>query len=164
MKRVSFEDMSCSVARSLEVIGEWWTLLIVRDVSLGKRRFDEIQASLGISRNILTARLNKLVDEGVLVRQHLGPSGSRHEYRLTDKGLELIPILVMISQWGDRWEADEDKGPPVEFVHRTCGHVMQPALTCDHCGEEVVARSVRAQRGEGWQDDPDHPVPLTAAG
>lgn len=158
MKRVSFDDMSCSIARSLDVVGEWWTPLIVREVFFGHRRFEEIRASLGISRNILTDRLNRLVEEGILVRHDIGQVGTRHEYRLTDKGIDLHGVLVALMQWGDRWMPDP-KGPPTQLVHLPCGEVTHPVMTCDHCGEEVTARSVRAVRGPGWIDVADHPLP-----
>lgn len=157
MRRVSFDAMSCSIARSLEVVGEWWTPLIVREISFGRRRFDEIQSGLGISRNVLTERLTKLVDDGVLERHNIARTGTRHEYLLTEKGQALMPVLVALMQWGDAWMADE-KGPPVELEHRACGHRTRPIFACSECGEELVAGSVTAHRGANWQNDPHHPV------
>ena len=98
VKRVSFDAMPCSIAQTLEVVGEWWTLLIVRDVSLGLRRFEEIQDDLGISRNILTDRLNKLVDDEILYRTNIATTGTRYDYRLTDKGRDLLPVLLALMQ------------------------------------------------------------------
>ena len=103
VRRVSFDEMQCSIAQSLEVVGEWWTPLIIREVSLGRRRFEEIQEDLGIARNVLTDRLNTLVEHGVLFRQNIAQSGTRHEYRLTEKGHDLFPLLVALLQWGDKW-------------------------------------------------------------
>jgi DNA-binding HxlR family transcriptional regulator len=158
MKRVSFDGMSCSIARSLETIGEWWTPLIVREVFFGRRRFDEIQGDLGISRNILTDRLTTLVDDGVLERRNIAQTGTRWEYHLTEKGRDLFPVLIALMQWGDRWAADDDKGPPVLFQHRSCGHDIGAAYVCTHCGETLTSDSLRARRGPGYQDAPDHPL------
>src|SRR3954451_4902391 len=103
MQRTSFEDMNCSVAQCLEVVGEWWSLLSVRDAFLGVRRFDDFQARLGISRNILTQRLTTLVDHGVLERALYQYNAPRSAYGLTDKGRDLWPVLTAIRQWGDLW-------------------------------------------------------------
>lgn len=157
MKRVSFDGMSCSIARSLETIGEWWTPLIVREVFFGRRRFDEIQGDLGISRNILTDRLSTLVEDGVLERRNIAQTGTRWEYHLTEKGRDLFPVLVALMQWGDRWAADE-KGPPVLFAHRGHDHDADPAFVCRTCGEELGPDSLKARRGPGWEDDPHHPL------
>lgn len=157
MKRVSFEPMACSIAQALEVVGEWWTPLIVREVFFGRRRFDEIQRDLGISRNILTDRLGSLVDAGVLERRDIGQTGTRWEYHLTEKGQDLWPVLTALMQWGDKWEVG-DKGPPVVMEHRTCGHPADPTYVCGHCGERLRSRDLRAHVAEGWEDDPTHPL------
>jgi len=157
MKRVSFEPMACSIAQALEVVGEWWTPLIVREVFWGRRRFDEIQRDLGISRNILTDRLSTLVDTGVLERRDIGQTGTRYEYHLTDKGRDLWPVLVALMQWGDKWETG-DKGPPVVMEHRACGHPADPVYVCGHCGEALGSRDLKAHVGEGWEGDPTHPL------
>jgi DNA-binding HxlR family transcriptional regulator len=135
--------MRCSVARSLEVVGEWWTLLILRDAFLGVRRFDDFQRDLGIARNILADRLATLVCEGILERRQYADHPPRHEYRLTEKGRDLYPVVVSLLRWGDRWAAD-DAGPPVELEHRVCGHRGTPVLTCPGCGQEVAAREMAA--------------------
>ena len=157
MRRVSFDDMQCSIAQSLEVVGEWWTPLIIREVSLGRRRFEEIQEDLGIARNVLTDRLNKLVDHDVLFRQNIAQNGVRYEYRLTEKGHDLFPLLVALLQWGDKW-MPSDKGPHTELVHTACDHVTHPVLTCSHCGEEITDADVRARPGKRFRDDPSHPI------
>ena len=113
--------MNCSVAQCLEVVGEWWSMLIVRDAFLGVTRFDDFQARLGISRNILNDRLNHLVDRGVLKRVAYQEHPPRSEYRLTDKGRDLWGVLTAMREWGDAWAAP--KGPPLEVVHEACGHV-----------------------------------------
>jgi DNA-binding HxlR family transcriptional regulator len=151
MQRKSFEAMNCSVAQCLEVIGEWWSMLVVRDAFLGVRRFDDFQARLGISRNILTARLASLVEAGVLEKVPYSEHPLRHEYRLTAKGRDLWPVLTTMREWGDRWAAPD--GAPVELVHKGCGEVTSLALTCSACGEAVDSRSVRARPGPGARPD-----------
>ena len=107
MQRTSFETMNCSVAQCLEVIGEWWSMLIVRDAFLGVRRFDDFQSRLGISRNILTTRLTSLVEAGVLQKVPYQERPLRHEYRLTEQGHDLWPVLTAMREWGDRWAAPD---------------------------------------------------------
>jgi DNA-binding HxlR family transcriptional regulator len=147
MQRTSFETMNCSVAQCLEVVGEWWSMLIVRDAFLGVRRFDDFQARLGISRNILNVRLNRLVDAGILDRVPYQDHPPRAEYRLTDKGRDLWPVMNAMRQWGDRWAAP--KGAPLEIVHTGCGHVVSAMTTCSECGEPLDAAAVRARPGPG---------------
>ncbi len=148
MKRTSFAAMHCSIARTLEVIGEWWTLLILRDAFLGVRRFDDFQRDLGIARNILTDRLNSLVEHGILRRDRYQEHPPRDEYRLTEKGLDLYPVLISLMGWGDRWTAGE-AGPPIVLEHRGCGHEGMPVMVCPHCRDEVTARTLRAHPGPG---------------
>ena len=152
MRRKSFEEMNCSVAQTLEVVGEWWTMLIIRDSFLGVTRFDDFQQRLGISRNILADRLEHLVDKGVLVRVPYQEHPVRHDYRLTDKGRDLWLVLTAMRQWGDRWAAEE--GPPVEVEHRACGHRTTVVATCSACGDPVDARSVRVRPGPGSANRP----------
>jgi DNA-binding HxlR family transcriptional regulator len=148
MQRTSFEDMNCSVAQCLELVGEWWSLLIVRDAFLGVTRFDDFQARLGISRNILNQRLNRLVDSGVLRRVPYQDHPPRSEYRLTDKGRDLWHVVTAMRQWGDRWAAPSG-GPPLKIRHTGCGRVVKVVPTCSHCGEPLDARSVTAVAGPG---------------
>ena len=147
MQRTSFRDMNCSVAQCLEVVGEWWSMLIVRDLFLGVTRFEDFQQRLGISRNILTQRLNHLVDEGVLKRVPYQEHPRRFEYRLTDKGRDLWHVVTAMRQWGDQWAMPA--GPPVEIRHTACGHVVSAVAACSHCGEPLDARSVTAVPGPG---------------
>ena len=147
MKRRSFEDMNCSVAQALEIVGEWWTLLILRDAFVGIRRFDDFQARLGISRGILNQRLNRLVEQGVLTRVPYQDHPPRDEYRLTDKGRDLWPVVTAMRQWGDTWAAPD--GPPLEIVHTACGHITQAVPTCSHCGEALGLHGLRAVPGPG---------------
>jgi DNA-binding HxlR family transcriptional regulator len=147
MRRTSFQDVNCSVAQCLEVVGEWWSLLIVRDAFLGVRRFDDFQGRLGISRSVLNQRLAGLVEQGVLERVRYQDHPPRDEYRLTDKGRDLWGVITAMRQWGDAWAAPH--GPPVEVVHIACGHPGEALFTCSHCGETLGPRTVRAVPGPG---------------
>ena len=147
MKRTSFETMNCSVAQCLEVVGEWWSLLILRDVFMGVRRFDDLQARLGISRNVLTQRLRHLVDSGVLERVPYQQNPPRYEYRLTEKGIDLWPVLISLVKWGDKHAAAS--GPPRIIEHRGCGGQVNDHLSCDRCGQPLTARDVITRPGPG---------------
>lgn len=144
MARTDFTEMACSVARTLGAVGEQWSLLIMRDAFLGVRRFEDFQRDLGIARNILSDRLNRLVSEGVLERRLYSRRPERHEYRLTEKGHDLFPVLLALQQWGDRWVAPEGS-PPRTIVHSECGRETRAITACIHCGGELTARSVRAE-------------------
>jgi len=150
MQLTSLADWNCSIARTLDVVGEWWTLLILRDAFRGTRRFDDFRDSLGLARSVLTARLAKLTEHGVLERQAYSQHPPRYEYHLTEKGRALFPVIAALIHWGDQW-APTPAGPPVELVHDTCGHVMAPVLTCPHCHGEVSAATVHSQPGPGAQ-------------
>jgi DNA-binding HxlR family transcriptional regulator len=147
VQRTSFEDLRCSVAQCLDVVGEWWSLLIVRDAFFGVTRFDDFQARLGISRNILTQRLNRLVEGGILKRVRYQEHPPRSEYKLTDQGRDLWHVVTAMRQWGDRWAAPG--GPPLEMRHTGCGHIIRAVPTCSHCGGPLDARSVTAVPGPG---------------
>jgi DNA-binding HxlR family transcriptional regulator len=138
-------DLTCSVARSLSVVGDRWTLLVLRDAFLGARRFEQFGA-VGLTRHRLTDRLKRLVAAGVLDRVRYQDRPPRFEYRLTEKGRDLWPVVVSLTRWGDRWMAGDD-GPPVELVHRDCGHTVMPQLACPHCAMPVSARDMRARAG-----------------
>jgi DNA-binding HxlR family transcriptional regulator len=148
MERKSFSDMNCSVAQCLEVVGEWWSMLIVRDAFLGVTRFDQFQSRLGISRNILNQRLSHLVAAGVLDRVPYCDKPLRFDYRLTDEGRDLWPVLTAMRQWGDRHRAPS--GPPMRISHRRgCGRLCEAVLVCSECGEPLAARDVEAVEGPG---------------
>ncbi|WP_127354164.1 winged helix-turn-helix transcriptional regulator [Actinacidiphila soli] len=147
MQRTNFDGMACSIARTLDVIGEPWSPLVLRDVWVGLTRFDQIQADLGISRKVLTERLNHLVDQGVLER-HPYDRRPRYEYHLTEKGAELVDLLMVMTGWGDKWLAGE-AGPPVLYRHHACGQVSSVDLRCSHCGEPMHANDVDALPGPG---------------
>lgn len=149
MKRSTIAHLNCSVARALEVIGEWWTPMIIREVFFGRRRFSEMQKDLGIAKNILSDRLATLVRHGVLER-YVNETNVRHpEYRLTDKGSELLPLLVALMQWGDRWESDGD-GAPVQLFDVRSGQTLDPVLVDRRTGREINARDVQPCPGPGW--------------
>jgi DNA-binding HxlR family transcriptional regulator len=148
MRLTSLEDWNCSIARTLDVVGEWWTLLILRDVFRGTRRFDDIHESLGLARSVLTARLQKLTEHGVLERRAYSDHPPRYEYHLTDKGRALFPVIAALLAWGDEW-APNPAGPPVIFVHDTCGNRVVPELTCPHCHGPVSAANTHSEPGPG---------------
>lgn len=147
MQRTQFSDMTCSIARTLDVIGEPWSPLVLRDVWAGINRFDQIQADLGVSRKVLTERLSHLVANGVLERQPYD-ARPRFEYHLTEKGADLVQMLMVMVRWGDRWLAGE-AGPPVLYRHRACGHIAAAELHCSHCGKPMHADDVSLLPGPG---------------
>jgi DNA-binding HxlR family transcriptional regulator len=142
-----FEDQNCSIARALAVIGERWTLLVLREALLGRRRFAEIRRNTGIATNILTDRLQTLVDHGVLERRRYGEPAEAFEYVPTQKALDATPVLVALMQWGDRYDAPH--GPPRTLMHGTCGHETTPAMHCSHCEQPIAARELRVRPGPG---------------
>ena len=148
MKWESLEDEACSVARTVSVIGDRWTLLILRDCFRRIRRFDEFQSRLGITRHLLAERLKKLVRQGVLRRVAYQERPKRYEYILTQKGLDLHPIMMSIVHWGDVHMSDE-RGRPVLHQHKNCGHTFDPVMTCSVCNEPLSAKEVHVHPGPG---------------
>ncbi len=148
MQRTTFSAQHCSVARTLDIIGEWWTLLILRDIFYGVRRFEPLVEQLGISRKVLTHRLKRLTEENILRKVPYQHNPCRYEYRLTASGLDLLPVLLVLMRWGDRW-LSEDGQAPVEFVHADCGQVSTAKVVCAHCGGELTVRNLRPQPGPG---------------
>jgi DNA-binding HxlR family transcriptional regulator len=148
MKWSELADQPCSVARSVAVIGDRWTLMILRDLFLGIRRFEDFERRLRISRSIIADRLRRLVDEGVLRKDAYQENPVRHEYRLTDKGLALHPVIMSIVNWGDTHYAGE-AGPPLLHRHKACGCDFHPVLSCSECGDAVGARDVEVRVGPG---------------
>jgi DNA-binding HxlR family transcriptional regulator len=138
----------CSVARTVAVIGDRWTLMILRDCFLGVRRFEDFQARLGISRTITAERLKTLVDHGVLLKVAYQDRPPRFEYRLTEKGLDLYPVIMAVVNFGDRHYAG-DAGAPLLYNHRACGCDFHPVMTCSECHAPVTARDVKTRAGPG---------------
>lgn len=148
MRWEEIDSQVCSIARTLAIFGDRWTLLIIRDAFRRVRRFSEFQKSLGIPRHRLSDRLNRLVDAGVLKKMLYDEKRDRYEYRLTPKGLDLFPVLMTFVQWGDKWATDED-GPPLVFRHLNCGEISTPKYVCDHCDEEINAKTFHPEVGPG---------------
>lgn len=148
MKWTALEEEACSLARTVAVIGDRWTLLVLRDCFLRVRRFDEFQRNLGITRHLLADRLKKLVRFGVLKRVPYQDSPKRYEYVLTARGLDLYPVVMAIVHWGDVHMGDE-RGRPLLHRHKTCGHDFDPVMVCSECGEPLGAREVETRPGPG---------------
>ncbi|MDR3417555.1 MAG: helix-turn-helix domain-containing protein [Nevskia sp.] len=152
MRWDEIDQQPCSIARTLSVVGDRWTLLILRECFMGVRRFEVFEERLGMSRHRLSDRLQRLVEDGVLRKEPYQDKPLRHEYRLTDKGKDLYPVLLSLVRWGDRW-MDQGKGPPVIYRHRGCGKLTTPVLTCSECGEPLGARDVMPLAGPGLRAD-----------
>ena len=152
MQRTNFGGMACSIARTLDVIGEPWSPLVLRDIWVGMNRFDQIQADLGISRKVLTERLGHLVEHGVVEKQAYD-NRPRYEYVLTKKGRELVDVLMVMVGWGDKWLAG-DAGPPVLYRHHACGEIGRVDLRCSHCGEPMHADDIDVLPGPGAVPEP----------
>ena len=148
MQWSELDQQPCSVSRTLSVIGDRWTLLILRDCFLRVRRFDDFQARLGIGRPILADRLQKLVDNFVLTKVAYQQNPVRYEYRLTQKGLDLYPVIMGIVHWGDVHMAGRG-GRPLLHTHNACGHRFDPVTVCSECNAPVKAKDVSVARGPG---------------
>jgi DNA-binding HxlR family transcriptional regulator len=149
----TYDNQNCSIARALELVGERWSMLVIRDAFLGLRRFDEFQASLGIARNVLTSRLRRLVEAGVLVRIRYQERPVRHEYRLTESGRELSIPLLALMHWGDRHFAPD--GAPRVAEHTGCGGEITERHVCRQCGAVLGSGDVHTRPGPGQRE----PVP-----
>ncbi|WP_031155874.1 winged helix-turn-helix transcriptional regulator [Streptomyces xanthophaeus] len=148
MTRTPLSAVACSIARATDLFGDAWTALIMRDVLLGIRRFDELAEDLGLSRKVLAARLARLVEEGVLTRERYQASPPREEYVATQKGRELYPVLLTLMAWGDKWYA-EPEGPPARIRHDACGHIATPVVACDACREPLTPATTTQLPGPG---------------
>jgi DNA-binding HxlR family transcriptional regulator len=157
-----YDGQVCSIARSLEVIGERWTILIIRDAFLGVRRFDDFQRSLGVARNVLQGRLERLVEGGILDRVRYQERPERYEYRLTEMGIDLWPVVVSLLSWGDKHLAPN--GPAVIMEHRDCGGRVNDRRICDDCGQLLGPRDVKARRGPAVSPDDVELKPALQAG
>jgi DNA-binding HxlR family transcriptional regulator len=150
-----YEGQSCALARALAILGERWTLLIVRDAFHGLTRFDEFRRSLGLATNVLSARLQKLVEHGVLER-----TGSRGSYHLTRKGRDLFPVVVTMMAWADRYERGPE-GPEVLILHTGCDHEAGGTLRCEHCGEPINLPDLHVVPAPGAIGSDAEPTTLT---
>jgi DNA-binding HxlR family transcriptional regulator len=148
MYRKRFDEMNCSIARALDEVGEWWSLLIVRECTQGTTRFDEFQSELGIARNVLTSRLERLIKLDIMERYPLTERANTHGYRLTSKGTELYPVLVALMQWGDRWLAPKGK-PPISLVDNKSGEPVELISVQGKEGQALTFQNVRFAPGPG---------------
>ncbi|MFF7970672.1 winged helix-turn-helix transcriptional regulator [Streptomyces sp. NPDC007905] len=151
MRRTSFDGWPCSIARTVDILGDGWTLLVLREVFYGESRFDGFIDSLDIARSTLTDRLRRLEGAGLLRRHAYQSDPVRHEYLLTDKGRDFFGVLTAINAWGDRWLAD-DEGVPVITHHTVCGHDTQAQVVCSRCGEPLRHEDVSVRTGPGYPD------------
>jgi len=149
MKRTRFASWPCSIARTVDLIGDWWTPLVLREAFYGVTRFDEFERSLGIGRNVLTQRLNRLVEVGILERIAYQQNPPRHDYLLTEMGRDFFPVLAAMHRWGDRWLATQD-GPPIVLHHDTCGHDTHAEVVCADCREPLHVDEVSPHLGAGY--------------
>ena len=150
MLRSDYDDQNCSIARTLELVGERWSLLILREAFLGTRRFDDFQRRLGIARNVLQSRLQRLTEGEIMRRVAYQERPVRHEYRLTRKGVDLWPAIVALMKWGDQYAAPD--GPPTLLQHKGCSGEIDDRRRCTHCGAELEAWDVVPVRGPGARD------------
>lgn len=153
MRGVSLASLNCPVARTLDIVGERWTLLVLRDAFNGVRRFEDFAARLPIARNVLTERLRTLVEHGILDREPYQEHPPRHEYRLTPVGMELYPVIIALMQWGNRHRMDA--ASTLDLRHKGCGHHAEAAVVCSGCGERLTARDARGGRSLPSRSSPD---------
>ncbi|MGX1804098.1 winged helix-turn-helix transcriptional regulator [Nocardia sp. NPDC055321] len=149
MKRTTFANWPCTVARTVDLIGDWWTPLILRESFYGATRFDDFERTLGLSRNILTQRLTRLVQENLLERVRYQERPPRYEYRLTEQGRDFFPVIAAMMRWGDRWLAPE-AGPPVILHHTACAHDTHAEVVCAHCREPLQHADMSVRLGPGF--------------
>ena len=151
MPRSTLSGQPCSVARTLDIIGDRWTPLVLRDIAIDISRFDAIQADLGLSRKVLAQRLANLVEHEVVVKVEYQDNPPRYDYRLTEKGNDLAMVLLAIQQFGDKWVFGGEA--PIVWKHLSCGQVSTPVQVCDHCGERVRPGEAVPLRGPSFSDD-----------
>ncbi|MCX4462335.1 helix-turn-helix transcriptional regulator (plasmid) [Streptomyces sp. NBC_01340] len=149
MRRTSFANWPCSIARTMDLLGDWWTPLVLREAFYGIKRFDEFQQELKIARNTLTDRLRRLVDEGLMEKRAYQHDPVRYDYVLTEKGRDFFGVLAAMNTWGNRWLSGE-QGPPVVFHHDRCGHESAAEVVCAGCGEPMTAEDTHPRLGPGY--------------
>lgn len=147
MAVTSQKSQACSIASTVDVIGDRWSLLVLRNIFRGRRRFSEIQTDLGIAKNLLAGRLNKLLEHGVIERVPYQERPTRYDYRLTPKGADLSTALIALMGWGDRWYADD--GAPTILIHEDCGQPIQQTVRCTECDEAVTPGHIASRPGPG---------------
>ena len=150
MRWEELDQQPCSLSRTLSVVGDRWTLLVLRESFMGIRRFEEFEKRLGVTRHVLADRLKKLTAAAVLAKVAYQERPRREEYRLTDKGLELYPAVLALVNWGDRHMSGAE-GPPIRHLHKTCGQPMHGVLVCSDCGEPLAARDVSLSEAPGLE-------------
>jgi DNA-binding HxlR family transcriptional regulator len=150
MRRTSFSDWPCSIARTMDLLGDWWTPLVLRELMLGDARFDDVHAALGIGRNVLTQRLRRLACEGLVERRKYQDRPARYAYQLTEKGRDFFGVIAAITHWGDRW-LNGDAGPPVLYRHKTCGEISHGEVVCAHCHAELKLDDMAFEATEGHE-------------
>jgi DNA-binding HxlR family transcriptional regulator len=146
MRHAELAEKQCAIARTWVVIGERWTMLVLRELFRGSHRFEDIQGKLELGRNVLADRLQQLEADGVIERRPYQERPVRHDYHLTQKGEDLYPLLLAMLRWGNRYTVDE---PPLTLRHKSCRHIVDPLVVCDSCGEELHRKDLRAQLAEG---------------
>lgn len=153
MKHEALLEANCAISRTAGIVGERWVFVILRAAFFRARTFEDYQRMTGVARNILSERLSKLVDFGILERRpyETGERRTRHEYRLTEAGRDLYPVVLALLAWGNKHTGLPD-GPPLELVHRTCGATVEPHMTCPECGEAIAARDMQPKAGPGATD------------
>ncbi|MEU0817335.1 winged helix-turn-helix transcriptional regulator [Streptomyces mirabilis] len=149
MRRTSFANWPCSVARTMDMLGDWWTPLVLREAFYGIKRFDAFQQELGIARTTLTDRLRRLVDEGLMEKKAYQHEPVRYDYVLTEKGRDFFGVLAAMNTWGNRWLSGE-QGPPVVFHHDRCGHQSDAEVVCASCKEPMTADDTHPRLGPGY--------------
>jgi DNA-binding HxlR family transcriptional regulator len=152
MRRTRFDTWPCSIARTVDLVGDWWTPLVMREAFYGARRFEQFQRRLGLSRNVLAQRLDRLTDEGMLRREPYQQHPIRHEYRLTDKGRDFFTVLAAMMRWGDRWLADP-QGPTIVFRDRETGLPVEPEMVDARTGRPIDIRRIVPTPGPGLPQD-----------
>ena len=152
MRWDEIDDSLCSFARTLGVIGDRWTMLVLREAFLGTRRYDDFQRNLAAAPHIVAARLKKLVEHKVLEKRRYQDHPPRYEYRLTERGHELYPALIALITWGEKW-LKSPQGPATIRTHKSCKHRLHVVTTCGACGEAVTARDVKAAMTQRYADE-----------